>query len=80
MEFEGRKEANADLPKGKSFLAAAKSKHQDLFRDYIGLQGEFADLQEYTDAVQADAWKLTEEIAKASWRNGVVQGERRRAR
>jgi hypothetical protein len=77
MEFQGRKEANAEVPKGKSFLASAKHKHQSLFREYVGLQREFADLQEYTDALQTDAWELAEQIAKQSWRNGVVQGERR---
>ena len=80
MEFQGRKQANAEAPKGKSFLAAAKHKHQALFRDYVGLQAEFADLQEYSDALQVDAWKLTEEIAKQSWRNGVAQGQRRARR
>lgn len=80
MEFQGRKDSNAELPKGKSFLASAKRQHQGLFRDYVGLQREFADLQEYTDALQADAWKLTEEIAKQSWKNGVVQGEKRARR
>jgi predicted nucleic acid-binding Zn-ribbon protein len=80
MEFQGRKEANAELPKGKSFLASAKHKHQALFRDYVGLQREFADLQEYTDALQADAWKLSEQIAKQSWKNGVAQGQKRARR
>ncbi len=80
MEFNGRTQANAKLPKGKSFLASAKQKHQELFRDYVGRQGDFADLLEYTDALQAEAWKLTEEITKQSWKNGVVQGERKARR
>mgnify|MGYP006969355711 FL=1 len=77
MEFKGRRVSSGEPPKGKSFLASAKHEHQGIFRDYVELQAEFADLQEYTDALQADAWKLTERIAKESWRNGVVQGERR---
>lgn len=77
MEFQGRKEANAEVPKGKSFLAKAKHQHQALFNDYMKLEEEFSGLSEFCDALQADAWKLSEQIAKQSWKNGVAQGQKR---
>lgn len=68
------KRENAASEKATSFLAQAKHEHAELFRQYLANQGEFADLEEYSDGLQADAWSLTEQIAKRSYRNGIARG------
>ena len=77
MEIARGQELKERPAKKVSFLRQAQQKHQQLFRSYVRLQGEFRDLEDYTTALQADAWKLTEQVAKQSWRNGIARGQYR---
>jgi beta-phosphoglucomutase-like phosphatase (HAD superfamily) len=75
FEFKTKKEAvKEDKPSGKSFLTEAKRQHQELFDTFADQADEYDGVEEYTDALQAQAWELTELIAKSSYKNGVARG------
>ena len=79
MEFPKKHQRLGSLPaKGADFLASAKAEHVALFVGHIAKADDFVSVDEYTDALQAAAWKLTEKIAKTSWKNGMSRGESRR--
>lgn len=79
MDFPSKsKQQRPQRADGASFLKNAKAEHEALFVSHIGKADEFVSVDEYTDALQAAAWKLTEQIAKKSWKNGVARGEARR--
>jgi hypothetical protein len=76
MDFPGKPKPVGSQPaNGSAFLANAKSEHAALFVTYIAKADEFVSVDEYTDALQAAAWKLTERLAKSSWKNGMARGE-----
>ena len=80
MEITRERERHdqAKPSKGKSFLAESKARHHELFRDYVRLWNDFeGGIQEFCGALETDCWILIEEITKQSWRNGVIQGEKR---
>lgn len=70
-----KKESKATEKKSRNFLADAKAEHAELFQHYVSNAGDCDDIEQYTEALQADAWKLTERIAKQSWRNGIARGQ-----
>ena len=78
MDFPGKEKQQGDQPaNGATFLKNAKEEHQALFVGHVAKADEFASVNDYTDALEAAAWKLTEKFAKKSWKNGVARGEAR---
>ncbi|HZP01186.1 MAG TPA: hypothetical protein VFD30_12910 [Terriglobia bacterium] len=76
MEFP--KKLTPDQPAtGTSFLAEAKAGHANLFRTFLLKAEDYPSVEEYTDALEAEAWTMTEAIAKQSWKNGVARGQAR---
>jgi len=75
MEFGNKRKEARRQADGAKFMAQAKADHAAVFDSYIELQDEFDNVESYTRALQADAWKVTEQIAKQSWRNGIARGK-----
>ena len=67
-------EADERPARGAEFLTNAKREHQELFATFIGKAEDYVSVDEYTDGLESAAWKLTEAIAKASYKNGVSRG------
>jgi hypothetical protein len=64
-------------PTGKAFLSQAQEEHEALFQGYIEMAEEFDDFPSFVESLHADAWKLTQKIAKASFKNGLDRGKQR---
>ena len=77
--FKDKKKAATPTPNGKSFLAEAKAEYDELFARFAANADEYDSVDEYTDAVAAQAWELTEGVVKQSYRNGVRKGQARRS-
>ena len=75
MQFKTKNKAAAREPKGKAFLTEAKGEHVQLFHHYLTQQEEFDTPEEFLDALEEDAWKLTEQVVKQSYRNGIARGK-----
>ena len=60
-------------------LADAKHDHQALFVNFLNQAEEYEDFGQFVGDLESAAWKFTEQVAKASWKNGVIKGEQRRA-
>ena len=72
-----RREQTKTTTDGKAFLTEARDQFAELFGGYVDMEDEFDGLAEFTEALEAEAWKLCEEIVKRSYRNGVTRGQRR---
>ena len=75
-----RREQTKTTTDGKTFLSEARQEFAALFQGYVEREDEedqFDSLAEFADALEAEAWKLCEEIVKRSYRNGVTRGQRR---
>jgi hypothetical protein len=62
---------------GESFLTQAKGEHAEVFSAFLAKPEEYPTLAEYMAKLEAAAWKVTERIAKASWKNGIARGQAR---
>jgi hypothetical protein len=79
MDFPKKHNAETTTD-GASFLAQAKSRHADLFQAFLLKSEDFPTLEEYSAALEKEAWQVTEAIAKASWKNGIARGQARQKR
>ena len=70
-------DAKEQASEGKSFLTEAKARHRKVFTAFLKREEEWPSLEEYSNALEVEAWKVTEEIAKQSWRNGIARGQAR---
>jgi hypothetical protein len=66
--------------KGDDFLKSAKETLSVLFAEYVGKAGEFNRVEQYNDALFAEAWTVCESLIKASYRNGLRAGRFRGTR
>jgi hypothetical protein len=77
MDFPRHRERQERPAKGESFLTAAKTQFHELFSHYLEIADEFSSIETYTAALEADAWKLCEQLSKQSWHNGIERGQDR---
>lgn len=77
MDFPKRRDTATTTGDGKGFLAQAKAQLHEVFSAVLQKSDDFPTLDEYTDALEKEAWSVTEAIAKASWKNGIARGQGR---
>lgn len=59
---------------GNRFLTEARKEFGELFSQFVEGSEDFSSVEEYTEALEGQAWEMTESIAKASYRNGLSKG------
>lgn len=74
--FSERTEQTA--PKGSAFLTESKAKLHEVFEANLERGGDFSTVERWAAALEADVWKLVEQLTKQSWRNGMNRGQERR--
>ena len=78
MDFPNRRgSGHRPASEGAKFLGQAKEEHAAIFHTLLEKADTFSSVETYTDAIEAASWKLTEALAKESWRNGVARGQTR---
>jgi hypothetical protein len=77
--FGTKKKAAATEADGTKFLDAVRAQYDELFARFVANAEEYSSVEEYTDALGAQAWEISETTLKQSYRNGVRKGQARRS-
>ena len=78
MEFGTRyASGQRTASEGAKFLSQAKEEHAAIFRTLLEKADSYSSVETYTDAIEEASWRLTEHLARESWRNGRARGQSR---
>ena len=69
--FESKEpKESAKKQDGKTFLELAKDEYEELFATFVANADQYASVEQYSEALEAQAWELTEPLIKKSFYNG----------
>jgi hypothetical protein len=72
--FQLKKKPTQAAEDGKTFLRQARDEHAALFARFVANADEYDTVEEYTDAIESQAWEITEAVVKQSYMNGIRKG------
>lgn len=72
--FQLKRKPSKAQPDGKTFLREARDEHEELFTHFVANADVYDSVNAYTDALQSQAWEITENIVKQSYANGIRRG------
>ena len=74
FQFNAKTNTKEAKPDGQTFLSQAREQFRNLFDNYAENAVAFDSVEEYTAALEDQAWEIVEPALKASYANGVKRG------